>query len=294
LPKARPGICALSTALIAVALAACGGNSEPAEPSEPPAQLLARAAAHPAESAVATIQADLSLDGNSLLAGDSSLDLHGPYRLDPGGLPSFDFDLDAEVAGFGIDGSVVSTGDDAFVVFFGENYRLGAKRYATLERGLKAAREEGGPPSLSLDPVTWFEDPRYAGAEDVAGTECERIDGKLNARAAQRDLTGLLAGLGASSGLRTAVRPAGAGSVSAWVAFDGDTIRRISLEAPIQVQSARIGGAGDPRWVLGQLTLDAQISSVGTDAAIEPPPGGGFQPIERLIERIDDLAGLAL
>ncbi len=109
-------------------------------------------------------------EGDSLLAGSTSVDLQGPFELDEaGGLPSFDFALDAEVAGFGVDGSVVSTGEDAYVVFFGENYRVGPERFAELERGLLAAREEGGPPALALEVDKWFVDPRYAGSEEVGG-----------------------------------------------------------------------------------------------------------------------------
>ena len=76
--------------------------------------------------------------------------------------------------------------------------------------------------------------------------------------------------------------------VSAWVAFEDDTLRRIALELPFTA-SVPVGGVES-----GTVALDAQISSVGTDEEIEPPPGGGFQPIDRLIERIGGLAGLAL
>jgi hypothetical protein len=262
-----------------VALAACGGEPDPPTPSEPPATLLAKAAANPAQSGVATVQLDLGLEGDSPLAGASSISLHGPFALDRGGgLPRFDFGLDAQVAGFGVDGSVVSTGDDAFVVFFGENYRVGRERVAAIR-----------PPRLRI--ADWIEDPRYAGADDVTGTQTERIEGTLNSSAIARDLGAIASALGTPGLAPSLAGGVGPGSASAWVAFEDDTIRRVSARFPITVPPDRRAAA---RGISGgTVSLDAQISSVGAGQEIAAPPGGGFKPIERLLDRISSLGGLA-
>lgn len=293
----RPALPAPSLALalvglgLGLVLGACG--SDPETPSQPPAELLARAAANPAVSAEASIDLDAVLRGDSLLAGPSAAELEGPYALDAGGgLPSFEFELDAEVAGFGVDAELVSTGEDAYVVFFGENYRVGPERVAALERGLRAAREQGGSPSLELDVASWFRNPRYAGGEEVAGTEAERIVGTLDARAAATEVSGLAAALGAPSPLREIAAGAGRGPVEAWVAYEDDTIRRLRARLPFAVPPDRrdeargIGG--------GTISLDAEISEVGTEVSVEPPEGGGFQPVEQLLDRLRSLADLAL
>jgi hypothetical protein len=122
---------AAAAALLAIALSACGGGSDPEQPSESPEELLREAVANPATSGEAEIDVDATLEGDSLLAGPMGAELEGPFALhEAGGLPSLDLELDADVAGFGVDGELVSTGDDAFVVFFGENYRVGAARVA--------------------------------------------------------------------------------------------------------------------------------------------------------------------
>ena len=280
---ARPA--AVAAVLSAVLLASCGGDSDQEQPSESPEELLRQAVANPAASGEAEIVVDATLQGDSLLAGATGAELQGPFALDEGGgLPSFDFELDAEVAGFGVDGEIVSTGEDAFVVFFGENYRVGAARVAELERGLPAA--------LALEVDGWFIDPRYAGSEDVGGTETERIEGTLDSRAAARDLSGLMAGLGAPPLIRELAAGAGDGPVEAWVAYDDRTIRRVRAQFPFKVSPARQAEAGGISG--GAVTLDAEISDVGADVSVEPPPGGGFQPVEQLIQRLRSLADLAL
>jgi hypothetical protein len=266
-------------------LAGCGSDSDPEQPSDSPEELLREAVANPAASGDAEVDVDAILEGDSLLAGAIGAELEGPFALDEaGGLPSFDFELDAEVAGFGVDGELVSTGEDAFVVFFGENYRVGAARVAELERGLSAA--------LALEVDGWFIDPRYAGSEEVGGTETERIEGTLDSRAAARDLSGLMAGLGAPPLIRELAAGAGDGPVEAWVAYDDHTIRRLRAQFPFTVPPARQAEAGGISG--GAVTLDAEISDVGADVSVEPPPGGGFQPIEQLIQRLRSLADLAL
>ena len=278
------------TALLAAT--GCGGEDEREPPSEPPAELLRQAVQNPAQSGEAEIGLSVVLEGNSLLAGQSGAQLQGPFALDEGGgLPSFDFALDGEVAGFGVDGQLVSTGDDAFVVFFGENYRVGPQRVAELEQDLRAAREEGGPPALALQVDEWFRDPRYAGTEDVAGTQTELVEGTLDSRAAARDLAGLMAALGAPALLRELARGARDGPVQAWVAYDDHTIRRFRTEFPFAVPATRQAAVGDISG--GAVTIDAQISDVGAEVSVEPPPGGGFQPIEDLTDRLRSLAGLA-
>ena len=271
---------ALAASLV---LGSCGEGHE--APSEPPAELLRKAVANPASSGEAEIELDANLEGETLLAGATGANLDGPFALADGGLAEFDLAYEAEVAGFGVDGELVSTGDDAFVVFFGENYRVGQKRVAQIEAQLGA---RGG--GLGLDLVSWFRDPRYAGEEEVAGTATERIEATLDGAAAGRDIGALATALGAPPLLDAIAAGAGEGPAEAWVAYEDDTIRRVRIQFPFTVPPAQRAAA---RGITGGVVdLEAAISDAGAEGEVEPPPGGGFQPIEQLTRRLADLASL--
>ena len=279
-----------AVALCAALLASCGGDEERDPPSEPPAELLATAAANPPASGEAAINLGAALEGTSVLAGNTTAEASGPFALDEsGGLPSFDLSADAEVAGFGVDVDLVSTGDDAFVVFFGENYRVGPELTAQVEDSLAAGAAQAG--GLGIDVAEWVDDPAYVGNEDIGGAETVQIDGTLDAEAAGEDLAALGRALGATGLIESIAAGAEPGPVSAWVAYDDQTFRRLALEIPFTVpprlaeQAAGITG--------GVVGLELEVTDVGAEVTIEPPEGGGFQPIDQLISRIIDLASLA-
>lgn len=277
----------LAAGLALAALAGCGGGEDPDPPSEPPAELLSAAVANPVESGESSIYFDLELEGSSILAGNAFAKLDGPFRAaSDGGLPSFDLALDGEAAGFGVDGQLVSTGEDAFVVFFGENYRVGSENVSEVESRLPA----GGTLGLRFD--QWFTDPRYADSEQVGGTETQRIEAGLDSGAVAEQLGTLAREAGAPALLTALAEGAGPGVAEAWVAFDDQTIRRIRVQFPFTVSPELAGTTAGIES--GAVSLDVAVSDVGADVEIEQPAGGGFNPIEQLISRIRTLAGLAL
>lgn len=283
-PRSRVAA-ALGSLGIAAALTACGGGEDPATPSGPPAELLTAAVADPATSGEADVELSLELEGDSSLAGPAGFVAQGPFDLGDGsGLPSFAFDGEAEVAGFGLDADVVSTGDDAFVVFFGENYRVGPDRVAQVNASLAGG---GG---LGLDVAGWFRDPSYAGTEEVGGAGTEKVEGTLDAKAAGADLSALADAVGAPPFVAPLAAGAGSGPVAAWVAYDDGTIRRLQAEFPFTVPPDRLELTRGVQS--GTVTLDAEISDVGAEVSVAPPEGGGFQPIEQLIARLQSLASL--
>ncbi len=274
-----------SLALLAGLLIGCGG---PETPSEPPEELLREAAENAPSSGEAAIAVEAELEGDSLLAGDARLELEGPFERPAGGeAPRFDLALDAELAGLGVDGALISTGDDAFVVFFGESYRLGEERFAQLERRLRAAAARGE--DFGLDPIGWLEGPRYAGEDEVGGVATERIEATVRGDLVLRDLAELATGVGGLPAL-DALRGVGGGAAEVWVAYEDRTIRRLRLRFPFTVPAglrALTGGVSG-----GALTMDAEVSNLGAEVEIEPPAGGGFQPIDQLLRRLGDLASL--
>ena len=267
----------------------CGGGEDREPPSEPPAQLLSDALANPPSSGEVSLDAGAELAGDSLLSGSVGARLDGPFAAAARGeLPRFGLALDAELAGFGVDGELISTGDDAFVVFFGENYRVGAPRTAQAAERWRAAAS--GSEALGPAVASWFRSPRYAGAEEAGGVESQRIEAELDGERAGREVAAIARALGAPPLLPALAAGAGEGSAEAWVGFDDRTLRRLRIEFPFRVpaaaREAALGVAS------GTASVDVELSDLGEPVEIEPPPGGGFQPISQLTGRLADLARL--
>lgn len=277
----RVAAAAILAALL-IALAGCGG--EPETPDEPPAELLRSAAANPVTSGEAEVDLALELDGDSLLAGPAEVSGVGPFERGEGALPRFALEGDAEVAGFGIEGAVISTGDDAFVDFFGELYRVGPERIAEIERRL------GGGGGLALDVAGWVADPSYGEIDSVAGADAQEVEGTLRTEAVATELAALAEAVGAPPLVAAIGRGAREGTVEAWVALDDTTVRRLRMRFPFVVPppllAATRGVSG------GTVDLEVEVSDVGADVEIERPQGGGFKPIESLIEELRGLAQL--
>jgi hypothetical protein len=237
--------CALLAALAATA-AACGDGEDPPLPKAPAAALLDEALVEdPVSSARA--DADLKLEpvGSS---GPVEAEVEGPFDA------GFDLEVLAEGRGYTLEGSVVHSGGDLFVVFFGENYRLEPE-----------ARDEL-PSTSALSPRSWFARPRYDGVEEAGGADCAHIVAALDSAALEAQLRELTATLGLSPTV------ASGGTIEAWVGLEGHDLRRLRLDAP------------------GALRLDLELTELDGDFEIEPPEGGGFRPLSDLTERLPGFA----
>ena len=270
-------------AAAALAFTGCGGD-DPETPDQPPAELLRAAAENPVESGEAAIEIAAELEGDSVVAGPSRVTAQGPFEHGEGALPRFELEGEAEVAGFGIDGAVVSTGDDAFVDFFGELYRVGPERVAAIEDRL-AASGGGG-----LDVAGWIADPAYGEIDEVGGADAQQVEGTLRTDAAAAELGALAEAIGVPPLVQALADGARPGPVEVWVALDDTTIRRVRVQFPFTVPPELLAAARGIRS--GSVTLEAEVSDVGAEVEIEPPAGGGFKPIESLIEELRGLARL--
>jgi hypothetical protein len=234
-------------AVVALLLASCGGEGEPPPPKLSAEAMLDRALERLPASGRAEIDLDAQLPQDP--SERAAAQLEGPFDSSGGAVPSFDLEGEAEAAGFGVEVSLVSTGDDAYVVFFGENYRVGRDRVAALGQ-----RVQG------FDPRSWFGSVEHAGTEEVSGTDAYRLEGPLDTEQVRADLQALGFSGVDSSGLE-------GGTVEAWVGVDDGIIHRLRLSSDA-------------------VDLDVELSDLGEPQEIRPPPGGGFQPIEDLLDRI--------
>ena len=237
-------------AALALLLASCGGDEEPPPPELSAQAMLDRAFERLPTSGRAEVDVDAQLpqDPSQRVAAQ----LEGPFDNSGGPVPSFDLEGEAQAAGFGVDLRLVSTGEDAFVVFFGENYRVGADRVAAI------GQRSGG-----IDPRAWFGSPRHAGTDEVAGVDSYRIEAPVDADALAADLSGL-------GGAPADLAALEGGTIEAWVGVEDGVFQRLGLTSDA-------------------LELDLELADLGEPQEIEPPPGGGFQPIEDLLERIPGL-----
>jgi hypothetical protein len=233
----------------------CGGGADEPRRVDPEA-LLDSALSRPVTSAVASIDLAAGGEATPSLPGPVSVSLDGPY-VSGGGTrpPSVDWELEAEVAGFGVDGELVSTGDDVYLSLFGDNYRVG--RAAVVSR-----REALADPGL--DPRSWFGPASYQGDEEVDGTETARVDAPLRGARLAADLESL----GGRLGLPALPAPVAAGTIQAWIGIEDDVIRRLRIDA------------GE------DLTADLILSEVGEPQEITIPAGGGFKPIGDLLSSL--------
>jgi hypothetical protein len=243
---------------LGLALGSCGGEDEEPRRVDPEA-LLDSTFSRPVSSAVTSIELVAGASSVPSLPAPGRLSLDGPYIGGGGGqVPSADWELEAEVAGFGVDGELVSTGENVYLSVFGDNYQLGP---AAVEARREALADPG------LDPRSWFGPATYEGDEEIEGTETARIDAPLRSDALRADLEEL----GARLDLPSPRAPVENGSIQAWIGIDDGIIRKLRIDA------------GE------ELTAEVVLTEVGEPQEITIPAGGGFKPIGDLLSSLQRL-----
>lgn len=267
----------LSAGCVALAVAAllaagCGGG-EPRHDVNPE-PLLDAGLSHPITSARIEADLELQVTGVPQLARPATLKLDGPYVSGRGvRIPSFDWALTASLAGFPVDGQLVSTGENLFLSVYGDNYDFGRPAIAAANQRLAAGS--------GLNPRRWLGPPRYEGDDDVGGVDTAHLVADLRGGAAGQDLGGLFTRLGLSH------PPAIHGTAETWIGIEDQVLRRLKLDALVTIpppQRPRLGGAGEIH-----LTADVTADDVGESQTIKIPAGGGFRPIRDLVLSLNDL-----
>jgi hypothetical protein len=255
----------------------CGGSSHPrVEPEE----MLDSAAAHPIASARTEIDLRVQVRGAPRLSGPLHLRLDGGYVS--GGqrrIPSFDWRFTASALGFPVGGKVVSTGHNAYLSVYGDNYEVGRGPVAAANEWISRMDESDEP--LDLRPRHWFGRARVEGEGQEGGVDCERIVAPLRAAALAGDLTALASALGLSS------PPSLRGTVRSCVGFDDRVFHELGVDAEVGIPAAdrqRLGGATS-----AHVDLEIVNSEVGEQQQISIPAGGGYRPIRDLFLTLNDL-----
>jgi hypothetical protein len=235
--------------------------------------MLDAAAAHPVSSAQTEIDLHLQVQGVPQLSAPLRLRLAGPYVSGGGArIPSFEWRLSASALGFPVGGRAVSTGTNAYLSLYGNNYEVGTAAVA-------AANDRIG--QVRLHPRTWFGRPRIAGDGHEGGADCERVSAPLRGDAMARDLAPLASDLGLTE------PPAISGTAKACIGYDDRIFHELAVNALLAIPAAdrsRLGGASSIR-----VDLDVVNSDVGHAQHISAPGGGGYRPIRDLALTLNDL-----
>ncbi len=236
--------------------------------------MLDSAAAHPVRSAQTEIDLRVQIRGVSQLSGPLRLRLSGPY-VSGGGetIPKFDWRMGASALGFPVGGRVVSTGTNAFLSIYGDDYEVGTAAVAAANDRIAK--------TPSLHPRSWFGRARVDGQGHEGGEDCERISAPLRGDAMARDIAPLASALGLSEA------PSASGRASACVGFDDRVLHELEVGAVLGIppgDASELGGATSIA-----LDLDVVISDVGEPQHIPNPGGGGYRPIRDLAITLNDL-----
>ena len=162
----------LALGLGACVVAGCGGGGGGDEPLVNPDVLLDSATAHPVKSAQLEGDAQLTLDGSSVLTEPVTLRVDGAY-VSGGGvrIPSFDWKFTVKVLGFGVSGKLVSTGQNVFISPFGDNYEVGRGTIAAVNQRVAAT---------SFHARDLFGTARNEGNDEVKGVATPHVKAELD------------------------------------------------------------------------------------------------------------------
>jgi hypothetical protein len=282
----------------ALALSACGGGGGNSGDAK---QTLGDAFKHPIKSGNLSLDISAKVDGVAQLTKPVSLKLSGPFETrGPNKLPKLDWDVNVSGGGQTFTGKLVSTGDNAFIGFQGQNYEVGT---ATVQKFEQQSAQQGGkkgltPKQLGIDPASWLKDPKNAGDEDVAGTKTTKITGGIDVEKLLTDLNGAVDKAGGAMGTNapSKITPAQIAqfkqvvkdpTFEAFVAKDDKTLRRltttIAFTIPADKRAQTNGATG------GTITFSIQFANVGQPAQVTAPAGA--KPFAELQQQLQGSLG---
>jgi hypothetical protein len=239
--------------IAAAALAGCGGSHHE---RVDPERMLDQAAAHPIHSAQVQADTRTQVQGVERLTTPIRLRFEGPAVSGEGTrIPSFDLHFSAGALGFPVGGRLVSTGTNAYLSVYGDNYEVGTRPVAAANDWIRGS---GKPEPLEAEVRDWF----------------------VRSAPLLGDVAAPISALGLVS------PPTVHGTARACVGFDDRTFHQLAIDADLKfppADQARLGGATG-----AHLIADLVLSDVGRPQHIAAP-GGSFRPIRDLFLTLRDL-----
>jgi hypothetical protein len=287
----------LALTTLAAVLAACGSGT-----SSNVTDTLDKAFSTPIKSAKINLDVTLNLDGIKQLNGPVKLSVQGPYES--GGsqtIPKVDWDIAASAAGQNFSAGFISTGDNAWVAFQGQDYEVGKAAITKVNSQIKqAAGNKKGLSQFGIDARKWLKDSNDEGSEKVAGVDTNHVSAALDVAAFLDDVNQLVqkAGGSVAAGSTTPQLTAADKKKIAEVVknprFDvyvgkaDNVIRRLSADLSFNVPSAQRAQLGGLKS--GTLSFSIEFSDVGKPQTITAPTSA--KPLSELTSQLGGLGSV--
>lgn len=298
MPRSLRAVSMVVMVALAALLSACGGKS-----SSDVKDTLDKAFSTPIKSANVNLDVNLTLDGVKELNGPIKLNVQGPYET--GGkktIPKVDVDIAASAAGQNFTAGFISTGDNAWVSFQGQDYEVGSAAVAQVNKQIQqaSAQKRSGLSQFGIDPKNWLKDAKDEGTETVAGVETDHVSATLDVGAFLDDVNKLVQNAGRS--VTGATRPPRLTPsekkqiedvvknprFDVYVGKDDDIIRRLSADISFKVPEAQQGQLGGLTG--GTLSFSIEFADVGRPQTITAPKSS--KPLSELTQQLGGLSGV--
>ena len=277
-------------------LGSCGGDDDQTGVEN----LLDQAFSGQIHSADLKLEAEIELNG--LLKDPIKIEAEGPFRTNPGKLPSADIELRIGSGNGGqtITSGVLTTGDRVFLKFQDVYYEQPAAQVRQANRAL--ARGKGSRPlgELGLDPRSWLAEAKDEGDAEVGGVETNHVSGTLDVARLMRNLNVFVrksaGALGSSKetpprltekdiqALADAVKNP---SFDVYSGKQDNLIRRVSGKIEFDIPEASQAGLGGLKG--GSITFSVELRNVNGNQKIEAPTHS--RPLSRLTSSLGGAIG---
>jgi hypothetical protein len=287
----------VAIACLVAVLSACGSQS-----SSDAKATIKKAFSTPIKSAQIDLEITLNLNGIKQLNGPVKLSVQGPYES--GGaqtIPKADWDIAASASGQNFTAGFISTGDNAWVNFQGQNYEVGQQAVAQINAQIKQAagtNKHKGLSEFGVNPQDWLTDAKNEGSQTVNGVDTNHVSATLDVGKFLDDVNRLVAKAGGSVGSTAPqLTPAQKKQIQDVVknpTFDvysgksDNIIRRLSANLSFKVPSdkqAQLGGLTD-----GSLSFSIDFSDVGKPQTITAPTSA--KPLSDLTSQLGGLGSV--
>lgn len=286
--------------VLALTLAACGGDDAGGGSSEDATALLERSFKKTVTKGDLDLNIEAALDGVEDLKGPLKLTLTGPYAQEtPKDFPILDWDVSAEGGGQSFKAGVIVTGDNAFVEYNGENYEVGTELFSQLKEQQESQQESFTPQglkALGIDGAKWLKNAKVADGEDIGGDSTQLVTGDVDIERVVKDVFKLIQSPAVRQQLESqgqavpdVPEPSAEDIKKIEDAIDklelevnvdeDDYVRRTFLDSDFTVPEGT--GAGELKG--GSVSFDYTLTSVGEDPKIEAPSGA--KPIQELLSQ---------
>ena len=261
----------------ALALTACGGGDD--EGSGDAKALLTEAFQKPINSANVSLDVSAKVEGVPQLSQPISVKLTGPYESrGQKKVPKLDWDVNVSGGGQTFSGGLISTGDNAFVAFQGNNYEVGKEVVQQYEQQLGQQQSANlSFKQYGVDPANWVTDAKTEGDEDVAGAQTTKVTGGLDVEKMLNDVNTIIekAPGGGNAQKLTPEQINQAKQVvkdpkfEAFVAKDDKTLRRLSATINFTIPESQRQQASGATG--GNVKFSIQFANVGQPAQVTAP-----------------------